>query len=107
DYLSRGTYWWPDPTKPDGTPYIRKDGKINPEVSKIRDFHFMNELNNAIKILGVAYYYTGEEKYVVDGLRRLRTWFLDNSTRMNPNLNHSQVIPGVSDGRKEGLIDTR
>ncbi|WP_257659156.1 alginate lyase family protein [Parapedobacter lycopersici] len=107
DYLSRGTYWWPDPTKPKGIPYIRKDGNVNPEVSKIRDFHYMNELSEAIKILGVAYYYTSEEKYVADGLRRLRTWFLNSDTRMNPNLNHSQVIPGVSEGRKEGLIDTR
>ncbi|MFK5282667.1 alginate lyase family protein, partial [Lacticaseibacillus paracasei] len=24
DYMSTGPYWWPDPTKPDGLPYIRK-----------------------------------------------------------------------------------
>lgn len=107
DYLSRGTYWWPNPDKPDGLPYIQKDGKVNPETGKIRDFHYMTELNNAIKILGVSYFYTGNELYVADAIKRLRVWFIDSATRMNPNLNHSQVIPGVSDGREQGLIDTR
>jgi len=28
DYLSFSRYWWPDPKKPDGLPYIRKDGGV-------------------------------------------------------------------------------
>ena len=32
DYLSMGPYWWPDTTKTDGLPYIRRDGEINPET---------------------------------------------------------------------------
>lgn len=35
DYMSMGPYWWPDPSKPDGLPYIRKDGLRNPELSKL------------------------------------------------------------------------
>src|SRR5512142_174353 len=31
DYLSFGPYWWPDPKKPNGLPYIRRDGEVNPE----------------------------------------------------------------------------
>ena len=31
DYMSIGSYWWPDPSKPNGLPYIRKDGERNPE----------------------------------------------------------------------------
>src|ERR1039458_4379832 len=31
DYMSVGPYWWPDPSKPDGLPYIRRDGVINPD----------------------------------------------------------------------------
>ena len=27
DYMSMGPYWWPDPSKPDGLPYIRKTDK--------------------------------------------------------------------------------
>lgn len=32
DYVTMAPYWWPDPTKPDGIPYIYKDGQINPET---------------------------------------------------------------------------
>src|SRR5438132_4869754 len=31
DYMSLARYFWPDPSKPDGLPYIRKDGYSNPE----------------------------------------------------------------------------
>ena len=31
DYFSYGPYWWPDPSKPDGLPYVRRDGEVNPE----------------------------------------------------------------------------
>ncbi|MFP4367259.1 MAG: alginate lyase family protein, partial [Bacteroidales bacterium] len=31
DYMSMGPYWWPDPEQPDGLPYIRRDGEVNPE----------------------------------------------------------------------------
>ncbi|WP_162415292.1 alginate lyase family protein [Cyclobacterium roseum] len=37
DYISMGTYWWPDPEKDDGLPYIRKDGEINPEYYDYKD----------------------------------------------------------------------
>ncbi|MCW2338229.1 hypothetical protein M2337_002462 [Sphingobium sp. B2D3A] len=31
DYMSIAPYWWPDPSAPDGKPYVRKDGRVNPE----------------------------------------------------------------------------
>src|SRR5437762_13988851 len=30
DYMSIAPYFWPDPSKPDGLPYIRRDGEVNP-----------------------------------------------------------------------------
>lgn len=35
DYMSMGRYWWPDPTKADGLPYVRRDGVVNPEIDKL------------------------------------------------------------------------
>ena len=32
DYLSYSRYWWPDPEKPEGLPYIRKDRVVNREL---------------------------------------------------------------------------
>jgi len=37
DYMSQGPYWWPDPSKPNGLPYIRRDGERNPEINNIPD----------------------------------------------------------------------
>src|SRR3954447_23045086 len=37
DYMSVGPYWWPDSSKANGLPYIRKDGQINPERFAIKD----------------------------------------------------------------------
>ena len=31
DYMSIAPYFWPDPATKDGLPYVRKDGKVNPE----------------------------------------------------------------------------
>src|SRR5512142_2136999 len=30
DFYSNGDYWWPDPSKPDGLPYVQRDGQSNP-----------------------------------------------------------------------------
>jgi len=37
DYFSLSPYWWPDSTKKNGLPYIRKDGQTNPESKRDLD----------------------------------------------------------------------
>ncbi len=44
DYMSQAPYWWPDPTKPDGLPYIKKDGVKNPELKDITDTDEMDDV---------------------------------------------------------------
>lgn len=106
DYMSVGPYWWPDPSKADGLPYIRKDGVINPERYAIRDLDFHQSLCKDVYILGLAWFYTGQPKYAAHAAQLLRTWFLDPATKMNPHLNYGQAIPGITEGRGIGLIDT-
>lgn len=107
DYLSMATYYWPDPSKPNGEPYIHKDGKTNPEIGEIKDNSNLIRMVKQVNTLALAYYYTNEEKYAEKAVEKVKVWFLDPQTRMNPNLNHAQYIPGRNDGRVVGLIDSR
>src|SRR5262245_16806844 len=37
DYLSFAPYWWPNPITPNGLPYVRRDGEVNPERDQTSD----------------------------------------------------------------------
>ena len=107
DYMSQAPYSWPDPAKPDGLPYINRDGLRNPEAAKFTDEDNLVDLISDVKKLGVAYYFTGQEEYAAHAAKLLRGFFLDPATRMNPNLNFAQAIPGLNTGRCYGMIETR
>ena len=107
DYMSLAPYWWPDPSKPNGLPYIRRDGEVNPEVKNYSDKEQMPKLCENVNTLSLAYFYSGNESYAEHASKLLRVWFLDKETKMNPNLNFGQAVKGVTTGRAEGLIDTR
>jgi hypothetical protein len=107
DYMSQAPYFWPDPKSPTGLPYIRRDGERNPEINKYTDHRNLDQMVEAVQTLALAYYFKGDEIYARRAVQLLRVWFLDERTRMNPNLQYAQAIPGVNTGRGIGLIETR
>jgi hypothetical protein len=107
DYMSQAPYWWPDPSKPNGRPYVRRDGERNPEISGIPDHANFDRLMAAVSTLGLAYHLTGREEYAVHAARLLRAWFIAPATAMTPHLEYGQGIPGINEGRGIGIIETR
>jgi hypothetical protein len=105
DFYSNGDYWWPDPAKTNGLPYIQRDGQTNPD-NFIFHRQLVRQLSDAVAALGAAYKITGKDRYVKKAAGLLRVFFLDPATRMNPNLQYAQAVPGVSPGRGTGIIDT-
>ena len=106
DYLSQARYYWPDPTKPDGKPYIRRDGESNPELNKL-DRNRLGDMASHVTTLSLAYYLSNDEKYAKKATEQIRVWFLDKKTKMNPNLNYAQMVPGLDGerGRSLGVLD--
>jgi len=107
DYMSFGPYWWPDPKKADGLPYIRRDGRVNPQArTNDTDRVAFGLMTDAVETLALAWYFTDHKPYAAHAAELLRRWFLDRATRMNPNLQFGQAIPGRTIGRDIGIIDT-
>lgn len=109
DYMSIAPYFWPDPSKSNGLPYIRQDGKVNPESKneEISDRVRFGRTIDRIETLALAYYFTREKKYADYAAKLIKVWFLNPETQMNPNLNFAQAIAGKNDGRGEGVLDAR
>jgi hypothetical protein len=104
DFFSEGDYWWPDPQNPDG-PYIQRDGMSNPD-NFVEHRRAMIRLSLIVPALAAAWKITKQRKYSDHAALHLRAWFVDDATRMNPNLLYAQAIKGRFTGRGTGIIDT-
>lgn len=104
DFFSEGDYWWPDPQNPDG-PYVQRDGMSNPDNFTDHRRYLMR-LSVQVPALVAAWKLTGNSRYASHAVRHLRAWFVDERTRVNPNLQYAQAIHGRVTGRGIGIIDT-
>ncbi len=104
DFFSEADYWWPDPKDPNG-PYIQRDGMSNPD-NFVEHRRALMRLSVQIPALIAAWKLTKDKRYAQHAAMHLRAWFLDERTRMNPNLQYAQAIHGRVTGRGTGIIDT-
>ena len=105
DYFSQADYSWPDPAKPDGLPYVNRDGWSNPDTFQAHR-RAMVRFARGVGALGAAFKLTGERRYADAAAAHLRAWFVTPETRMNPSLLYSQAILGSVTGCGVGIIDT-
>ena len=105
DYYSDSPYWWPvdgDPT----APFLRRDGERNPDT-------FMDHKDEVAKfykgIMSMAFYsyFTNNSDYGKKANELLKVFFVDEATKMNPNLKYSQLIRNRTKRRGVGIIDGR
>ena len=92
DFYSEGDYWWPDPKDPEG-PYIQRDGMSNPD-NFVEHRHAMVRLSDIVGTMTSAYILTGDERYAKQAVKHLKAWFVDEETKMNPNLQYGQPLRG-------------
>ncbi|HTW93386.1 MAG TPA: alginate lyase family protein [Tepidisphaeraceae bacterium] len=105
DYVSLAPYYWPNPKTPSGLPYIRKDGQRNPEIHQY-DAKPFSDMSKRVWTLALAGYLSGDSRYSNRAVLLIRVWFFDPQTRMNPNLDHAQLVEGTDLGRGTGIIES-
>lgn len=105
EFYSNGDYWWPDPSKPDGLPFIQRDGESNPDAFTAHR-EIMRSMRTHVANLSAGYLLTGKEAFAEKAVSFLNGFFLDETTRMLPHLLYAQAIPGICTGRGIGIIDT-
>lgn len=94
DYYSLSRYAHPNPNTSDGLPYITIDGKVNPEIKSFSDSYMQASISDDVYKLGLAYYFTEDEKYVVWAKKLIKVFFINKKTKMNPNFEFSQIVKG-------------
>lgn len=109
DYISYGRYWWPDPAKPDGLPYVRKDGHPNEAQIALGDGRLLGALLKNTAILAAGWSVQHREDCARRAAEWLRTWFATPATRITPSFAYAQIRLGRDHNRgsASGLIDTR
>lgn len=109
DYVSYARYYWPDPAKPDGLPFIKHDGRHNHEQVALGDRPRIGTFTDTVTALAAAWQLNHDETAARRAGVWLRAWYVDPATRMNPNLDYGQVQLGRhgNRGNPTGVLDTR
>ena len=106
DFVSIGKYCWPNPDTPDGMPWVQKDGYINEDEYEKYDTERQTKMVNNVRTLSLAYFFSGDEVFAQKVVDHINAWFINPESRVNPNYDYGQVIPGVNNnkGNTAGVI---
>ncbi|MGI4853157.1 MAG: alginate lyase family protein [Janthinobacterium lividum] len=103
-YYSEDTEWWPK-AGDEAAPFEYRLGRINPQAfTEHRDA--LVQMNGYVAACVAAWRLTQEERYAAHAMLHLRAWFIAESTRMQPQLEHAASIPGKQYGTPRGVEET-
>lgn len=102
DFMSLAPYWWPNPQTKSGLPYLKRDGETNPETQKFGDEIIFQKFTSCLERLSISAYLLDDNRAGSHASEIIRAWFIDPTTRMNPNLRFSEGIIGKTTGRGVG-----
>ncbi|KAG0177742.1 hypothetical protein DFQ29_004469 [Apophysomyces sp. BC1021] len=99
-----------DPNDPNVV-YVRRDGERNPDIKNVHDQEQLEAFAENLKYLTLGYFLLEKEEYALHAVDLINAFFVDDETRMNPDLNYGQVIRGRNNpsglGRAESIISVR
>ena len=111
DYLSYAPYWWPNPDTSNGLPFVRKDGLWRKECILFGDESYTNDrsslqlLFDRLTKLSLSYKSSKDPKVLEYICSQIFHWFIDEDTKMNPNLEFAQTKRGIIESNSYGIID--
>src|SRR5947209_8643389 len=77
-----------------------------PRMPLVEHRRALMRLSVQMPALDAAHKITGRKPYADKAASHLKAWFIDEGSRMNPNLQYAQAIHGRTTGRGTGVIDT-
>ncbi|KAF8643337.1 hypothetical protein AX16_009066 [Volvariella volvacea WC 439] len=123
DYMSWAPYWWPDCSNAGNTTelsqeeiwttceYVSRDGQFNPDVRLVNDIGAFQDLSDAVLYNTITWALQGDSssEWSRNVVHWIRTWFLDEETRMNPHLDYAQIVRGPNStlGSRTGVLDLK
>ena len=90
--------------------YKQRDGQVNPDVRSLNSSDYMGKVTQAGITNALAWVLTRDADYSRVASTIIDTFFADNATGMNPNLNYGQVVrgpPGNQLGSFMAVVDLR
>jgi hypothetical protein len=109
NYASLAPYYHPNLNTETGFPYVRRDGVRNPIAAETTDNKYLSKLYQIVIPCSLLYYLTHSEDYSLKAIAAINKFFIDENTKMNPDLTYSGMVigDGVDDLRIRGaIIDT-
>ncbi|KAL0575991.1 hypothetical protein V5O48_005991 [Marasmius crinis-equi] len=92
-------------------PYVNRDGKVNPDVRRIKHPGHINNAGQSVLYNSLAYAFTQDSTYSKRVASFVNALLLDRKTKMNPHANYGQIVrgPGAkgSMGSWTGILDMR